>query len=168
MLLRTSCDPALDGFLKAHGVPWDMFADSLLEASRNGCTAAARDGRVLYANRMARDGLGIRPGIQMPDQVPELRARIEGVLAGEADPGGPLVRRGDSVYLTTVSRVQNGGKILGTLCVFIDVTLFESTVSQMRAYAELARQQDAIINSLSEGLWICDGQAKVMRINPAS
>jgi PAS domain S-box-containing protein len=40
--------------------------------------------------------------------------------------------------------------------------------SQMRRYQELTRVQDAIIDSLSDGLWICDGEANVLRINPAS
>jgi PAS domain S-box-containing protein len=40
--------------------------------------------------------------------------------------------------------------------------------SQMRRYEELTRVQDAIIDSLSDGLWICDGDANVLRINPAS
>jgi PAS domain S-box-containing protein len=40
--------------------------------------------------------------------------------------------------------------------------------SQMRRYEELTRVQDAIIDSLSDGLWICDGEANVLRINPAS
>jgi PAS domain S-box-containing protein len=93
---------------------------------------------------------------------------MAGVLAGETDPGGPLLRLGESIYMTTVSRVQAGAVILGTLCVFIDMTLFETTASQMRAYAELSREQDTIINALSEGLWICDPQANVLRINPAS
>ncbi len=38
----------------------------------------------------------------------------------------------------------------------------------MRRYQELTRVQDAIIDSLSDGLWICDGEANVLRINPAS
>jgi PAS domain S-box-containing protein len=38
----------------------------------------------------------------------------------------------------------------------------------LRAYEELTREQDVIIDSASEGLWICDGDAKVLRINPAS
>jgi PAS domain S-box-containing protein len=145
-----------------------MFADTLLEASRNGCTAVAASGLVLYANRMAREELGILPGTLMVDRVPALQQRMAGVLAGETDPGGPLLRLGESIYMTTVSRVQAGAVILGTLCVFIDMTLFETTASQMRAYAELSREQDTIINALSEGLWICDPQANVLRINPAS
>ena len=168
MFLKNSCDRTLDAVLEAHGVAWEMFADSLLEASRNGCTAVAKDGLVLYANRLAREDLGILPGSVMEDLVPELRQRMEGVLAGMVDPGGPLLHRGESVFMTTVSRVQAGTVIMGALCVFIDMTLFESTARQMRAYAELTHQQDAILNALSEGLWICDGQANVLRINPAS
>jgi hypothetical protein len=72
MLIRNSCDRTLDGVLETHGVAWDMFADTLLEASRNGCTAVAASGLVLYANRMAREELGILPGTLMVDRVPAL------------------------------------------------------------------------------------------------
>jgi len=33
---------------------------------------------------------------------------------------------------------------------------------------ELLREQDAIIDSMSDGLWVCDGEARVLRVNPAS
>ena len=75
-------------------------------------------------------------------------------------PAGRCCHRGDAIYMITVSRVQDGEVILGALCVFIDMTLFESTARRMRAYAELTAQQDAILNALSEGLWICDGQGQ--------
>src|SRR6266702_5235439 len=35
-------------------------------------------------------------------------------------------------------------------------------------YQELTRVHDAIIDSLADGLWICDGEANVLRINQAS
>ena len=44
----------------------------------------------------------------------------------------------------------------------------ESIVRRLNEYAQLAREQDAIINSTSEGLWICDAEATVLRVNPAS
>ncbi len=78
MIQKNSCDRTLDQVLEAHGVAWDMFADSLLEASKNGCTAVAKDGVVLYANRMAREGLGILPGSFMTERVPELALRDRG------------------------------------------------------------------------------------------
>ena len=39
---------------------------------------------------------------------------------------------------------------------------------QMRAFQDLTRELDAIIDSSWDGLWICDADARVIRINPAS
>src|SRR5512138_3547286 len=38
----------------------------------------------------------------------------------------------------------------------------------MRIFQELTKELDAIINSSSVALWICDGEANVLRMNPAS
>jgi PAS domain S-box-containing protein len=39
---------------------------------------------------------------------------------------------------------------------------------QVRAFQDLTRELDAIIDSSSDGLWICDADARVIRINPSS
>lgn len=44
----------------------------------------------------------------------------------------------------------------------------EELSRQMRSFQELTRELDAIIDSSSDGLWICDADARVTRINPAS
>jgi PAS domain S-box-containing protein len=44
----------------------------------------------------------------------------------------------------------------------------EEMARQMRAFQDLTRELDAIIDSSSDGLWICDANARVTRINPAS
>jgi PAS domain-containing protein len=44
----------------------------------------------------------------------------------------------------------------------------EEMARQMRAFQDLTRELDAIIDSSSDGLWICDADARVTRINPAS
>src|SRR6266567_312385 len=44
----------------------------------------------------------------------------------------------------------------------------EEMARQMRDYQDLTRELDAIIDSSSDGFWICDAEARVIRINPAS
>jgi PAS domain S-box-containing protein len=44
----------------------------------------------------------------------------------------------------------------------------EEMARQMRAFQDLTSELDAIIDSSSDGLWICDADARVIRINPAS
>ena len=42
------------------------------------------------------------------------------------------------------------------------------TTRKMLSYQELSRELDAIIASSDDGLWICDGQGTILRINRAS
>jgi PAS domain S-box-containing protein len=163
-----SYDGTLEEVLQAHGLAWDAFAEQLLEASKTGVAAADLDGVVLFANRRAREKLRVLPGAPLADSVPELLARVERVRAGAEDPGGALLVRGIFSYQTQVTPLRAGAAAAGTLCVFLDQTRSESAVREMRACEEITRQQDAIIDSLSEGLWISDSSGKVLRMNPAS
>jgi len=154
--------------LKTSGRAWDIFSKSLPGANKYGCVTVAKDGLVYFANRLAREELGMQPGSPLAASVPELLKRVEQVLKGESDPGGTLLKRGEVAYLTNVSPIEDGGAVVGALCVFIEMAVSETIARQMRVYAELTWEQDAIINALSEGLWICDSNANVLRINPAS
>lgn len=44
----------------------------------------------------------------------------------------------------------------------------EELLRRVREGEALAREQDAIIDSTSDGLWVCDAEANVLRVNPAS
>ncbi|HET9551347.1 MAG TPA: sigma 54-interacting transcriptional regulator [Anaeromyxobacteraceae bacterium] len=140
----------------------------LLDASPDGAAVTAPDGTVAYANPAARERLGLEPGRALADQVPEIAPAAERALASGEQPG-PLVRRHGAAWLTKVTPLERGGEVVGVLCAFVDVTAAaDLSTRQLWAYEELTREQDAIINSTAEGLWICDGDATVLRVNPAS
>ena len=161
-----SLQGTLEEVLQTHGLAWGGVADQLLEASKAGCAVLDRDLVVLFANRRAREMVGVRPGAALAISVPEIQAQVERVRAGAEDPGGEPLLRGANSFLTRVSRLGPG--LPGILCVFLDRTRSESAAREVRAYEELTRQQDTIIDSLSEGLWIADSHGTVLRINPAS
>ncbi len=68
--------------LKTSGREWDTFSKSLPDANKSGCATVAKDGLVYFANRLAREGLGIQPGSLLASLVPELLDRVEQVLKG--------------------------------------------------------------------------------------
>ncbi len=154
--------------LKAHGLDREAFVDILLDTTTDGVAAVSVEGVVLYANRAARESLGIRAGAPLRDSVPEIMAEVERSRAQEGACPIQFLRRAQASYLTKVSALRGGDGLVGSLCVFVDITDSESISRQMRGYEELTHEQDAIINSLSDGLWICDRDANVLRINPAS
>ncbi len=141
----------------------------LLESTSDGLAVAGPDGAITWANPAARERLGLSPGAALREAIPELWEAVERALAGGEEQPGPLVRRPGAAHLTKVTPLRRGGAPAGVLCAFVDVTTAsELSTRQLWAYEELTREQDAIINSTSEGLWICDGEANVLRVNPAS
>jgi PAS domain S-box-containing protein len=51
---------------------------------------------------------------------------------------------------------------------FPDIADVDTAARQLRVFAELTREQDAIIGSIIDGLWISDGDGTVLRVSPAS
>jgi PAS domain S-box-containing protein len=145
------------------------LSEVVLQATGDGVVVADRDGAVVFANPAARERLGIEPDALLRDVLPELGPAVERALATREEQPGPLLRRRNASHLTKVTPLPQGDERPGVLCAFVDVTAAsELATRQLWAYEELTREQDAIINSTSEGLWICDGDANVLRINPAS
>jgi PAS domain S-box-containing protein len=141
----------------------------IVDASGDGMVVADPQGTVVLANPGARERLGVEPGALLAEALPEVMAAVERAVATREEQPGPLLRRRHASHLTKVTPLLRGGELLGVLCAFVDVTAAtELATRQLWAYEELTREQDAIINSTSEGLWICDGDANVLRINPAS
>lgn len=144
------------------------FNRALLDATGNGVITVDPRGVVRLANRVAREKFGAFPGAILAELIPELRPDMERASAERVSRAGILVRREKCTYLAQVNPVVVGETLRGVLCVFIDGTELEATARRMSSFQELAREQEAIIDLSSEGLWICDGDANVLRINPAS
>ncbi|OYV98151.1 MAG: Fis family transcriptional regulator [Deltaproteobacteria bacterium 37-65-8] len=144
------------------------FNRALLNATGNGVLAVDPEGVILLSNRVAKEQFGAHPGARLLEAVPELWPDAEKTAGDRVPRAGILVQRGKFTYLAQVNAIVVGEALEGVLCVFIDGTELESTARRMRSFQELAGEQDAIINLSSEGLWICDGNANVLRINPAS
>jgi PAS domain S-box-containing protein len=150
-------------------VPRPELDALILDTSGDGVVVADPGGAVVFANPAARERLGVEPGALLADALPEMVPAVERAAATREEQPGPLLRRRNASHLTKVTPLLRGDDLLGALCVFVDVTgAAELSTRQLWAYEELTREQDAIINSTSEGLWICDGDANVLRVNPAS
>jgi PAS domain S-box-containing protein len=169
MAPRPAQDPGIEAFLDAEGIDRAGLGQLLLDATGEGIVVVGPGGAVVFANPAARERLGIEPGASLREALPEVADAVERAMASREEQPGPLVRRRTASHLTKATPLCRGGELLGVLCVLVDVTAAaELATRQLWAYEELTREQDAIINSTTEGLWICDGDANVLRVNPAS
>ncbi|MCF8069805.1 MAG: sigma 54-interacting transcriptional regulator [Desulfobacterales bacterium] len=64
--------------------------------------------------------------------------------------------------------IKENKMIIGTVTNFQELQNFETAARQLECYKQLNKQLETIFLSSVDGFWICDNQAKVLKINKAS
>ncbi len=147
---------------------WRLFSKALLDASANAIFASDPAGTVVISNRRVQQRLGLFPGSLLPTTLPELWLHVRQVLDDGRHLRGLPVQAGHSSYLARLAPLTSKNTVIGVLGVLEDRTELEKTTRKMHAYQELSQELDAIIASSDDGLWICDGNGTILRINTAS
>lgn len=148
---------------------WNQFSKALLNASPSGIAVLDTDLKVIISNKNAQDGLKLFPGSLLCATLPALEDPAKTVLeTGLATRNEIVVKQNSLSYSVMINPVIHMEKILGLLCLAQDVTAMETVTSRMKSFQELSIELDTIIDSSNDGLWICDGNGTVLRINPAS
>ncbi len=168
MLRRSDPAPSLDQWLAENGLDAAALANALVFGPRRGVAIAATDGIVQFAGGKGAEALGLAPGNPLVGSVPELAADLERILRGEPPGDQTAVRRGEASMLARLSAIRGSGGVLGVLCVIVDGAERDEVLRRMRASEEMAREHAAVIDGMCDGLWVSDGDANVLRINPAS
>jgi PAS domain S-box-containing protein len=146
----------------------EEFYQAMVNAMDVALLAVNTSGMTILANNAARECLGICPGIHLNDTLPELWPKVAQRLRIRSRSVEISVRGSDKNYLVRVSPMLLDHEQVGAVCVFVESTELEDMAKQMKFFQELTRELDTIIDSSSDGLWICDAEANVIRINPAS
>ena len=146
----------------------EVFYHAMVNAMDVGLLAVNTSGMTILANTVVRDNFGIYQGVHLNDALPELWPKVAQRLRERSRNVELTVRGTDKNYLVRVSAIVLDQELVGAVCVFVESTELEEMAKQTSFYQELTRELDTIIDSSSDGLWICDADANVIRINPAS
>jgi PAS domain S-box-containing protein len=166
----TSMNPAQLIGLSPSGDPLrsEDFNRAMVDAMDIAILAVNTSGMTILVNRAARDCFGACQGVHLNDVLPELWPKVAQRLLGRSRSVELSVRGTEKNYLVRVSPILLEREQVGAVCVFVESTDLEEMAKQMEFFQGLTRELDTIIDSSSDGLWICDADAKVIRINPAS
>lgn len=146
----------------------DSFSQALVNAMGVGFLAVNASGVTILANSIANESFGAYPGVDLKDAFPELWPKARQILKGRKQNSEFSMRREKTNYLIRVNPIVIGSEQVGAICVFVESSGLEEMAMQMSFFQEIIGELEAVINSSSEGLWICDGEANVLRMNPAS
>lgn len=153
---------------EAAALPDRHYLEAVIDATGRGLLVADRQGRVVHSNSLASDWLQVGEGTMLDEAQPVLWAHLAPVVDGTQ--GGaetPLQVRGRE-YLAAVNPLHLAEELVGAVCIVVEAGQLEHMVQLLPSLITLTRELDAIIDSSSDGLFVCDGKATVLRMNPAS
>ena len=153
---------------KSKQLNWKQFSKAFLNASSNGIVVTDRSFKTAISNKKAQGHLDIFTGTLIGSTLPELIEHSIAVLKNTITMRDIQIIRHNKKFMTRISPIIWNETTLGLLYLFEDVTMLEKVSRKMRSYQEMSIELDTIINSSHDGFWICDGQGKVIKINPAS
>jgi PAS domain S-box-containing protein len=140
----------------------------VFDAVGRGLLVTDLGGRIVLANQLARDLLELSPGSRLETLQPLLWSKTEPILAGRLDRSQlPLQLQGRE-HLAMISPLRQEQELVGAVCIVLEAGQLENMAQQLTSLTTLTRERDAIIDSSSDGLFVCDAEANVLRMNPAS
>jgi len=151
--------------LLRHAAPHAALTpDDVLRSLGRGLVTVDSTGRILGMNEQAARLLGLdpsNPGIELlTDAVPEIRPRLEECALGAAHPKPLVVNVRGHLLRMDARPVRRKGKVRGAS------VLVGDTATDTLPSPEIPLR--AVLDSISEGIWICDGQGAILDINRES
>jgi len=142
---------------------------SVMNSAESGIIAIDVDGKLAMANRMAEELLGINAaesiGRDVLDIIPDTRL-LDIIKSGKPLTGQKFEGHGVSL-IVNYAPVMRAGKVMGAVSVFHDISNLNNISQELGVVKGLNRELEAIIHSSYDGIWITDGEGRVLDINEA-
>lgn len=144
----------------------------ILDAIYNGILAIDEEGVIAFLNQTAerlfeitaREALGRHILAVLPNIGNKL---FESLQTGDSYFGEQL--RGETVTLVAnIAPLRLNGKIIGAVSVFQELSEIEKISKELDFFKNMKDWLDTVIDSSYDGLWICDHEGEVVRINKAA
>ena len=150
----------------------DFDAQLVLNSIYNGITVIDEKGMITHFNKTAERIFKIPAHEALNRYVLNVIPHTSGKLLDCLKTGKPFYGeklKGEEVTLiANINPIFHHGKITGVVSVFQDVSEIEIITKELDLFKNMKNWLDTIIDSSYDGLWICDHEGKVIRINKAS
>lgn len=141
---------------------------ALADATARAIIVVDQSGIITLLSNLARQHLNIEPGSSLKGQLPGFWVQVSKILDGSQISCEIPLQINDREYLVGVNPLIEKEQISGAVCVLVDATQLDTMTRRLPSFQTLSRELDTIIDSSSDGLFVCDADANVIRVNPAS
>ncbi len=139
----------------------------ILKSSRNGIIALNQDGKITIFNKVASEILNTNPenviGKKADEILPD-SGLLKVLKTGEAQIAKKSKINNTDIISNRTPMINNG-KVIGAIGIFQDISDLETISNELAYTKNLNRELDTIIEGVSDGLYITDGDGYTTRIN---
>lgn len=147
----------------------EALAPALLEALSVPLLVCDAQGQIVLVNPAAHAQLNARVGDVLSDPLPKLAEAVSAFRrSATISPPLTILRGTGAPYLALLSTVKAADGRSLTLCLLPPAPSEPDAERRMLDFEALTLELHAIIDSSSDGLFVCDAEANVIRVNPAS
>jgi PAS domain S-box-containing protein len=144
----------------------------VLNSIYNGIVGIDEKGMIIYFNKTAVRIFNIPAHETLNRYILDVLPNTGGKLLECLNTGKPFYGeklKGEEVSLiSNINPIVTDGKISGVVSVFQDISEIERISKELDLFKTMKNWLDTMIDSSYDGLWICDHEGKVIRINKAS
>lgn len=142
--------------------------NALLDATARVIISVDQLGVITNISKQAKQRLNIAVGSNLATEFPDFWPQIEKILAAQIPQQTISLHLANAEFLVDINPLLIEGEIQGAVCTLVDSQQLESMTRNLTSFQTLSRELDTIIDSSSDGLFVCDANANVIRVNPAS
>jgi len=143
----------------------------VFDAAHNGIVIVDAQGIVVIYNRAAGKLLEVEPhravGRHIKEVAPEAWYELKSILQNKRPQVGKKISIRNKTIITNRSPILTNAQVIGVISVLQDISEYEKIMTEMESYKQLNQELDAIIKFSYDGLYITDGKANTLRVNPA-
>ena len=141
---------------------------ALADATARVMIVVDQSGTITLLSKLAREHLGLVPGLPLESEFPGFWQQVNKILDGSHISCEIPLQIAGCEYLVGVNPIIEDEQISGAVCILVDGTQLDTMTRRLPSFQMLSRELDTIIDSSSDGLFVCDANANVIRVNPAS
>ena len=150
----------------------DVDSQFILNSIYNGIVTIDEKGHITHFNKTAERIFSLPAHEALDRYILDVLPNTGGKLLESLETGKPFYGeklKGEKVTLiSNINPMVMGGKVMGVVSVFQDISEIENISKELDLFKNMKNWLDAVIESSYDGLWICDHEGKVIRVNKAS
>ena len=146
--------------------------DQAFNSASIGILSTDQFGNIAAINQQASEIIGIQRhkivGTNISEHLKITARLIHKCLRSGKPQIGRHIRGKRIKLVASITPIQENGYVVGAVCCFEKMYKFEQTARKLESYQRLNKQFETIFNSSSDGIWVVDGNGKVIAVNQAA